>query len=69
MHDSSWKTPDCTTGGVRVVAQQSFISSRRKRGGGGGGQKGEINRDMLNYVRGVNNNLVVHCCFYVLLPM
>ena len=25
------KTPDCTTGGVRVVAQKGFISSRRER--------------------------------------
>ena len=31
------KTPDCTTGDVRVVVQKGFISSRRERGGGGGG--------------------------------
>ena len=45
-----WITPYSSTGGVRVVAQQGFISSSGK-----GEQQGEINRDMLNYVRGVNN--------------
>ena len=31
-----WITPDCTTGDVRVVAQQGFISSLVKEKEGGG---------------------------------
>ena len=36
-----WITPDCTTGGVRVVAQQSFISSLAQGERGGEDRKGK----------------------------